>query len=306
MGDTTETFETVVVGGGPAGLTAATYLRRFHRACVLFDGGDSRARRIPESHNCPGFPDGVSGPDLLKRMTAQALEAGVRIERIRIDSITRDPIGFRVVAGAQAWRTRAVILATGVNDVLPDVDWAEAAIACGAIRLCAICDAFEATDMRIGVYGPRAAVASHARFLRTYSAHLTLIPTDEPFDERFPPPYTDDTVTVLAPGGELSFDGTRCRYREPDGPEAMLDTVYPFLGTQVDHPLVVSAGALPPEPGEAIVDAHQMTCVPGLYAIGDMVSGLNQISVAVGQAAIAATHLHSQLPPCPRAKREES
>ena len=305
MGDTMEIFETVVIGGGPAGLTAATYLRRFHRTCVLFDGGDSRARRIPESHNCPGFPDGVSGPDLLKRMTAQAIEAGVRIERIRIDAVTRDPNGFRVVAGSQVWLTRAVILATGVDDVLPDVDWAEEAIACGALRLCAICDAFEATDMRIGVYGPRESVASHARFLRTYSARLTLIPTDEAFDENHPPPYADDTVTALAPGGELSFDGTRCSYREPDGAQVVLDTMYPFLGTQSAHPLVVSAGALPSEPGEAMVDAYQMTCIPGLYAIGDMVSGLNQISVAVGQAAIAATHLHGQLPPSPRGGRED-
>ncbi|WP_251044081.1 MULTISPECIES: FAD-dependent oxidoreductase [unclassified Lysobacter] len=51
-----QTIEVVVIGGGPAGLTAATYLSRFHRSCIVVDAGDSRARRIPESHNCPGFP----------------------------------------------------------------------------------------------------------------------------------------------------------------------------------------------------------------------------------------------------------
>lgn len=298
-----ENIEVAVVGGGPAGLTAATYLRRFHRGCVLFDAGDSRARRIPQSHNCPGFPDGVSGPDLLKRMTAQALEAGVRVERGRVDAVIRDAEGFFLAAGDRRWHARAVILAVGVIDVLPEVDWAEQAIACGALRLCAICDAFEATDLRIGVYGPRAAVTTHARFLRTYSAYLTLMPTDEAFDEVHPPPCQDSTVSVFAPGGELLFDGARCQYRATDGTAVTLDTVYPFLGTQDPHPLVVSASACPDEPGETVVDAHQMTRVPGLYAIGDMVSGLNQISVAVGQAAIAANDLHQRLPAIPRVTR---
>lgn len=296
----TPRVEVLIVGGGPAGLTAATYLRRFHRDCLVLDGGDSRARRIPESHNCPGFPDGVSGPDLLRRMQTQARDAGVRIESAMVDAVIREPDGFRIAAGQRSWHARAVILATGVSDVLPAVDWAEQAIACGAIRLCAICDAFEATDQHIGVYGPREAVASHARFLRSYSAQLTLMPTDEAFDTACPPPYTEDTVRVLRPGGTLNFDGERCSYRATDGTETAMDTLYPFLGARVAHPLVVSANAWPEQPGETVVDAYQMTRVPGLYAIGDMVSGLNQISVAVGQAAIAATHLHGQLPFAPR------
>ncbi|WP_251044149.1 MULTISPECIES: NAD(P)/FAD-dependent oxidoreductase [unclassified Lysobacter] len=250
----------------------------------------------------PRVPDGVSGPELLRRMKTHAIDAGVAFEQAMVDAVTRTDEGFLVVAGERSWNARAVVLATGVSDVLPDVDWAEQAIACGALRLCSVCDAYEATDLRIGVYGPREAVASHARFLRSYSAHLALLPTDEPFEDDFALAPGDDTVRVFPPGGELSFDGTYCRYRAADGAEAVLDTVYPFLGNQTAHPLVVSAGAWPEEPGETVVDENQMTRVPGLYAIGDMVSGLNQILVAVGQAAVAATHLHNQLPFAPRAK----
>ena len=66
-------YDVVVIGGGPAGLTAATYLRRFLRSVVVLDAGDSRARYIPESHNCPGFPQGVAGTELLQRMRLNKL-----------------------------------------------------------------------------------------------------------------------------------------------------------------------------------------------------------------------------------------
>src|SRR5690606_25115292 len=96
--------DVAVVGAGPAGLTAATYLGRFLRNCLVFDGGDSRARWIPESNNCPGFPNGVAGTELLRRMRQQALDAGSRIESAKVDHIEApsDPDGlFLLSSGTQ-------------------------------------------------------------------------------------------------------------------------------------------------------------------------------------------------------------
>jgi len=107
-------------------------------------------------------------------------------------------------------------------------------------------------------------------------------------------------ITVLAPGGTLEFDGHRVRYVEPDGSEEIFDTVYPFLGVDTCAALAESVGARLDDNGEIEVDRRQMTSVPGLYAIGDIVSGLNQISVAVGQAAVAAACIHNALPFEPR------
>ncbi len=64
-------YDCVIIGGGPAGLTAAVYLARYRRRIALFDGGGSRAALIPESHNYPGFPGGVSGPGLLRSLRKQ-------------------------------------------------------------------------------------------------------------------------------------------------------------------------------------------------------------------------------------------
>lgn len=293
-------LDVAIIGGGPAGLTAATYLRRFLRDCVVVDAGGSRARHIPESHNCPGFPLGVSGEALLLRMRAQAASFGAEVVRARVDRIERVEDGFEIRAGARAWRARRAIVATGLVDRLPQVPWAEAAIACGALRLCAVCDAYEVRDRRIGVYGPGAVVGAHGRFLRAYSARVWMLPTDDDLDHAAIREARGLGVGLLPAGGELVFDGARCGYRTPDGATVGFDTVYPQLGYEGRHALLRGLAPGAEEDGEVEVDAHQQTRVPGLYAIGDVVGGLNQISVAVGQAAVAATHAHNALPLAPR------
>ena len=107
--DSRLSVDVVVVGGGPAGLTAATYLGRFLRSCVVLDAGDSRAKWIPESDNCPGFPNGVAGVELLRRMKAQALEFGARFESAQVDRIEVGADAFVLSSDAGSWRARSVI-----------------------------------------------------------------------------------------------------------------------------------------------------------------------------------------------------
>lgn len=298
----TSHVDVIVVGGGPAGLTAATYLGRFLRSCLVLDAGDSRAKWIPESNNCPGFPNGVAGVELLHRMKAQAMEFGTHFEGAEVTGIVRDGAGdgFLVAAGARSWRARCVVLATGLADRLPDVPWADDAIACGALRLCSVCDAYEARDACIGVYGPVADIGAHGMFLRAYSSRVSLLPSDGGEGGGDLRKAVDAGVRVLAPGGRLGFDGRRCSYACRDGEVVVFDSIYPFMGARSSARIAAAAGAKLSRDGEILVDRDQMTGVPGLFAIGDVVSGLNQISVAVGQAAIAATRVHAMLPFVPR------
>lgn len=288
--------DVAIIGGGPAGLTAATYLRRFLRSVVVLDAGASRARCIPESHNCPGFPQGVAGEELLRRMRAQAEGFGASIVQARADRLECSDERFIVAAGGERWQAAKVILATGLADRLPDVPWADDAIACGALRLCAVCDAYEACDSHVAVFGPAAALRGHARFLRGYTAHLAAIPSDRDLDPATARELHALGIRVFAHGGEFAFDGQRCRWQSPGGGGTVFDTVYPYLGYVDRNALVADWDLEAGEEGELGVDRHQQTGHPGLYAIGDIVSGLNQIAVAVGQAAVAATHIHNTLP----------
>ena len=88
-----------------------------------------------------------------------------------------------------------------------------------------------------------------------------------------------------------------------DGERLVFDTLYPVLGSDAQTGLALALGAKCDDNRELIVDRHQQTSVDGLYAIGDLVSALNQISVAVGHAAIAATAVHNRLPRNPRERQ---
>ncbi|MEI7037738.1 NAD(P)/FAD-dependent oxidoreductase [Fulvimonas yonginensis] len=291
-------LDCLIIGAGPAGLTAATYLARFRRHLLLADAGASRARWIPASHNCPGFPFGVAGNELLARFRLQADAYGVPRAEARITRLQRHAEGFIASDGERHWQARTVILATGVVDRLPRLEGLEEAIAQGVVRLCAVCDAYEARDDMIGVLAPVEAAIDHAAFLRTFSRRVCALATDQDTPGRRWQERAAAAGVELWPAPvALTLAEGACEARFPDGRHLRLDTLYPVLGADAQSGLAAALGAELDGEGALVVDAHLQTTVPGLYAIGDVVSALNQISVAVGHAAIAATAVHRGLPP---------
>jgi len=290
-------LDVLVVGAGPAGLTAATYLARFHRRFVVVDAGKSRARWIPTSHNCPGFPHGIGGDALLDKLRAQAAGFDVRIEDGRIERLQRDDEGFvATAADGRTWRARFVLLATGVVDVMPAMDGLEAGIAAHAVRLCAICDGYEASDADIAVLAPVDVGIHHAAFLRSFSRTVAVVPSEvgEPSAE-CAEVAKQAGIEVLPHARALRCDADGCEV-ETEAGTRRFDTLYPVLGSDAQSRLASELGADMDDNGELVVDARMQTNVDGLYAIGDVVSALNQISVAMGHAAIAASALHGRLP----------
>src|SRR4051812_13837822 len=117
-----ELLDCLIVGGGVAGLTAAVYLGRYRRRALLLDAGGSRLQWIPRTRNVPGFPEGIEGPELLRRMREHARCYGVATQRTQVQRILKLPDGcFRAEAADGRWRARFVLLATGARDVEPDI-----------------------------------------------------------------------------------------------------------------------------------------------------------------------------------------
>ena len=160
---------------------------RYRRRIVLFEGGESRASLIPESHNYPGFPGGISGPGLLGALRKQATTYGVRQISARITELKREGGGFTAASGGQEIKARFVLLATGIVDERPDMPGLDEAVAKGSIRYCPVCDGYEALDQRIGVLGHGDDASSKAKFLRTYSNDVTLLSLDDKNEEDLAP-----------------------------------------------------------------------------------------------------------------------
>ena len=292
----------LIIGAGPAGLTAATYLSRYRRHIAVIDAGHSRARWIPSSHNCPGFPFGVAGPALLHKLREQAEGYGAVITPGRVVELQREEADGFVArdAAGQQWRARLVLLASGIVDRMPQFEGGEqareAAIAAGVLRVCAVCDGYEATDDCLAVLAPADEAIRHALFLRTYSRRVDAICSvpGEPSPECAALARAAG-VTLRPPPLRLRHAAKECIVDFVDGTRRY-DSLYPVLGGVAQSQLAAALGARLDDNRELVVDPDQQTSVDGLYAIGDLVSALNQISVAVGHAAIAATAIHHCLP----------
>jgi thioredoxin reductase (NADPH) len=167
----------------------------------------------------------------------------------------------------------------------------------GLIRYCPVCDGFEVTDRAVGVIGSGARAVKEATFLRAYTSRVTVIASasDAAFE--------DADRAALAAIGALLLDGPPHAFRledeglsvEAGGRRTTFDSIYPALGSTVHSDLAAGLGAALSEDGCITVDAHQRTSVPGLYAAGDVVIGLDQISHAMGEAGVAATTLRNDL-----------
>jgi thioredoxin reductase (NADPH) len=291
-------MDCLVVGGGPAGLTAAIYLARFNRKVTVIDAGDSRARLIPKTHNYPGFTDGVAGPKLLALLREQAdAYAVTRIEG-RIARLRKGDDGFTADGDGRQLRATRVILATGLVDKPPPVPRLGDAVAAGLVRYCPICDGFEASDRRIAVLGHAKDACGKALFLRTYSRSVTLLTLDGSTPDESACAELASAGVVRAAASVSSMDHGKegISVTLANGERMNFDTLYPVLGCDVRSQLAAALGATRNDAGCLIVDQNQQTTVPGLYAIGDVVSDLHQIAVGTGHAAIAATHLHHELP----------
>jgi thioredoxin reductase (NADPH) len=295
-----DVLDCLIVGGGPAGLTAAMYLARYRRNARLIDVGESRAALIPASHNYPGFK-GIAGVELLGRLKEQALIYGASCVSGEVTALHRhQALGFTALCGDKEIQARTILLATGLVDKRPERQVAsEECLRSDAIRYCPICDGFEAMDKRIGVVGDLSDAGEKAIFLRTYSRDVLVFAMDE---------GTPEIQTKLAASG-IAIAGKPKRIARAAeglavtveaGANYEVDILYPALGCTVRSDLAVSLGAASTDVGTLRVDEHQQTTVDGLYAIGDVVSDLHQISVATGHAALAATAIHNRLRKNPR------
>jgi thioredoxin reductase (NADPH) len=235
---------------------------------------------------------------LLARLREQAQRYAVTIANEEVTAIHQlQAGGFELISHNQSVTARTVLLATGIADVQPEMEHLLKAIQAGHVRLCPVCDGYEVIDKEVAVLGPAEKAIEKALFLRPYTDKLTVLltaMTDLSAKQRAA--LADAGITLHEQAiADLFIDDDEITAILADQRRVRVEVLYPALGSVVRSNLASALGARCSSAGYIEVDAHQRTSVPRLYAAGDVVNELNQICVATGHAAIAATDIYNTL-----------
>ena len=291
-------YDAVIVGGGPAGLSAAIYLARACRSVTLFEAEKpGRSDWGQLNHNYLGFPDGISIVDLCARGRAQAERFGVRIQDAVVETVEQDTRGFKVTAAGRVHHGRGLVLATGVMDKWVQFPGYEEYIG-KTMHWCITCDGYEMQDQRVLVVGNDADTAELALQMLGYRPRSVTVLTNNGAVGLKP-----ETVQELQSHGiGLVVDRiVEARATSPGcfeavvlegGDELKVDHLFSAQGAEPHSALARSLGVDLEESGHIKVDAEAKTSVAGVYAAGDVTSlHAHQVLTAAHEGATAATSL---------------
>jgi thioredoxin reductase len=283
--------DVVVVGGGPAGLAAASWLGRYRRSVVVIDSGDYRARMVERSHGYLGR-DPQTPLDLIARGREEVLAyPTAQVRSGRVAGISRREDGlFDVDLGTEALLAHRVVIASGVRDAFPDVEGFDEHYGASVFH-CPACDGYEARDRDVVALGWDPQLVGFSATLKNWARSVTVVTNGRRFqgDESCRVQLADCDVDLVEEDA-LSFAGVRGSL---EGVRLQSGRVLPaslVFFSVAHHPrvdLATSLGcALDPE-GYVAVDEQGRTSVDGVYAAGDVVPGLQLVQVAAAQGVAA-------------------
>lgn len=247
-----------------------------------------------------GFPDGIAGGELLARVQQHAARFGVPVSRGCVKTMTAlAGGGFDVSDGHERWQARTVVIATGAVDVAPEVEDLEHGVRHALVRYCPVCDGYETQGRRVAVLGMWKHGQREAAFVAGFGNQVTWLSmeTRQEIEQQELARLQACGVSIAdrAPRRIRCLQGQGVEVELADGETLQFDVLYSALGLRHTSRLATELGARAQDDGQLEVDGHMQTTVPGLYAVGDVAAGLNQIGVAAGHAAIAATAIHNSL-----------
>ncbi|GAB4271435.1 MAG: thioredoxin-disulfide reductase [Deferrisomatales bacterium] len=298
MGDAT-TYDAIVIGGGPAGLTAGLYLARARKKTLLLEQAVLGGQIAQTKHleNYPGFPETITGSELIERFRKQAERFGLEIQFGRVDALRDEGEWKTVDVSGFPFRARAVIVATGLIQRL-GVPGEEECLGRG-VSYCATCDGALYRQRPAAVVGMSEWALEEAQFLARFAAPLYLVvparefePTTELRRDLLARPNVE-LVAGVRPVEVLRDDSgvTGLRVEARDGGDRFdlaVDGVFIFAGRKRPGTEFLEGLVELDEEGYVRVDEACETSRPGIYAVGDVRRRrFHQVATAVGDGAVA-------------------
>ena len=290
-------YDCIIIGSGPAGLSAAIYMARSRRTTMVIDAGRGRTKWNQLNENYFGFPNGIRAAELVKRGRKQAERFGTEFCAGEVRDITRqDDCSFHISLDApnqSTLRARSLIFATGVTDVWPSFPNVERYVG-KSLFWCIACDGFKVCGSRVVVLGNTDAAAATALQLLNYTDHVTFLCSDEKCDvsTEKQAQLKDHDIPICFGRIERARGkgGTLQMLELSGGLHLELDYLFSELGQVPNSQLAARLGINLVERGCIKVDEEQKTNVPGVFAAGDVTNlPAQQVASAVHQGALAAT-----------------
>lgn len=293
-------WDAVIVGAGLSGLSAAIYLGRAQRDTLVVSAGNSMAVWEPDVQNYLGFPDGVSGEDLVAGGKKQAARYGVHFADEEIDTVRREADGcFSVTGKKETHRARKVLLATGIFHIPPDIPGVKECLG-HSMFFCKDCDGIRVCGKRIAIFGDNDEAVEYALGMLHYSASVFIVLHGRKprWSAQHAEWVREYAVPVQAePVTEVCHDGCTLQALLFESGELIaVDALFTTRGDIFYNELARTAGAKIDEPtGEIWTDSSLQTSVPGLYAAGCVTAANCQMIIAAGQGATAGQAINRAL-----------
>ncbi len=289
----------IILGSGPAGLTAAIYAARSQLSPIVITGNalGGQAASSSKIENYPGFPQGISGLELMQTMQQQAERFGARIEMDQVLEVHLQQHPFLIKASAAAYETKTLVIATGVSPRLLNVP-GEARFKGRGVSYCATCDGFFYKGKTVVVVGGGDSAVNEALYLTHFASKVYIVHRRDQLraqkiaqdralgNPKIEPVWNSVVKEVL---GDDAVTGIRVQNIKT-GEESVVhaDGMFSYVGNTPNTQLFQGQLALDDQ-GYILTDRAMHTSVPGVFAAGDVQERvLKQVATATGSGAIAA------------------
>ena len=273
-------YDVIVIGSGPAGISAAIYAKRRKLSVLVLSKGNGALSKTDKIENYYGFPEPISGEKLYKNGIHQAKNLGIEIIEDEVVSLQFIE-NFEIETVNSHYQSKAVILATGTNRAIPNIKGIREFEGKG-VSYCAICDAFFYKGKDVVVIGNGNYAIHEMEQLKPVAKSVTILTNGEPMIEN----RSVDVVVNCNKIREFRGGDKIQEVEFEDNTKQQINGVFVALGTASSSDLAKKIGARI-ENNRIVVNEKMETSVPGLYACGDCTGGLLQISKAVYEGAVA-------------------
>jgi thioredoxin reductase (NADPH) len=294
--------EALVIGAGPAGLSAAIYMARYNRSCVVFDAGHGRSTHHQINHNYLGFPGGIPAVQL-REMGRQQLAEYPQVHYRQHKVLSLKPVdgGFMATTQGEQWYGGAVILCTGVLDHYPHFHGWEEYVG-RSMFWCLTCDGYANRGKNMLVVGHTDSAAGEAMQLSRFSDRVTLLTNSHTYEisSKYETRLAHANVPIIHDKIEkgIGEDGQFKAIETEEGLTIELDALFCVQGATAEVALAKELGVRVADNGFLDTDEEQKTSVPGVFAAGDVTRiHSHQVTTAVHEGAQAASAANYYLYP---------